>query len=586
MTSGTRTLLAAKWDASIRRPFPLLVRLSMNRIFYGSNAGEEELNISMGVVLALLAVPGGFVSIFLFDKYGSFLQWLRGQTNFDPLAAALPDEYFFIVLSMAVTGGVAVWWWKSIFPDGRDFANLAPLPIATSSIFLANSVAILLLTCLCAIDVNAASSLLFPFAVGASQPRFSFIVQFAAVHGLVVVLASIFSFLAVFATAGLLMLLLPYSLFCRISLYIRTLIVTLLLATLSTSFAVPRMILDLPRSSHSPLRFLPSAWFLAFCQLLRGRADPAVAELGHLAIFALLSACVVALIAYTLSYRRCFVRLLELTDTPPGHLGVRTSWIFHLLDLLILHTPFQRAGYRFGLKTLFRNEAHAVVLGGFLGLGVVFASRTLFSAFNRSGLTPLPSADVLSIPLILSYCLLIGVRFVFDVPAHLQANWTFRFLLDKNIHESVALGRRIALCFVSPWIFLVAFPIYLHFWGWTVALLHIALVTIWFVLLTEVLLVGFRKLPFTCTYPPFQQSAVVSVIGYVLGYFAFTAATSELESEALLSPVRGEVFLVISLVVWYAIDRVRRSAVEVDQHLTFEGAPAAPFEFLHLTDGG
>src|ERR1700730_4919702 len=586
MTRWTRTLVSAKWDAYVCKPFPLLVRLAMNRIFHGSNSGEEELNMSMGLLLVLLAVPGGFVSIFLFDKYGSFLQWLRGQTKFDPLAAALPDEYFFIALSMVVTGGVALWWWDSIFPDRRDFANLVPLPIPTSSIFRANSVAVLILTCLCAIDVNAASSILFPVIVGASEPRFRVMMQFAGVHALVVVLASIFSFFAVFATVGLLMLLLPYTLFRRISLYVRTVIVTLLLATLSTSFAVPRMILDLPRSSHSPLLFLPSAWFLGFCQLLRGRADPSLAELGHVAIFALVSACVVTLVAYTLSYRRCFVRLPELADAPPGHLGARTSWIFHLLDLLILHTPFQRAGYRFVLKTLFRNEAHALALGGFLGLGVVFASRTLFSAYNGKGSTPLPSANVLSIPLILSYCLLIGGRFVFDFPAHIRANCTFRFLLDKNIHESVALARRVMLCFVSPWIFLVAFPIYLYFLGWTVALLHMGLVTMWFVLLTEVLLVGFRKLPFTCTYPPFQHSAVVAVIAYVFGYFAFTAMTSELESEALLSPVMGEVFLVISLGVWYIVHRVRRSVVEVDEPLTFEGAPAAPFELLHLTDGG
>jgi hypothetical protein len=586
MTRWTPTLVASRWDAYVCEPFPQLVRLSTNRIFHGSNAGEEELNISMGVVLALLAAPGGFVSIFLFDKYGSFLQWLRGQTKFDPLAAALPDEYFFIVLSMVVTGGVAIWWWDSIFPDRRDFANLVPLPLPTYRIFLANTVAIVMLTCLFAIDVNAASSILFPVIVGASQPSFSFVTQFAEVHALVVVLASIFSFFAVFATAGLLMLLLPYTLFRRISLYVRTLMVTLLLATLSSSFAVPGIILDTARFRNSPLRFLPSTWFLGLCQLLRGRADPALAKLAHVAIFGLGSACFLALAAYTFSYRRCFLRLPEFADTPSGHLGARTSWIFRVLDLLILRTPFQRAGFRFVLKTLLRNETHALALGAFLGLGAVVASGTLFSAFNAEGTTPLPSADVLSVPLTLGYCLLIGVRLIFDIPAHLQANWIFRFLLAKTIHKSEALARCIMLCLVSPWIFLVLLPIYLHFWGWTVALLHMVLVTAWVVFLTEVLLVGFRKLPFTCKYPPFQHSAVVTVIAYVLGYLAFAGMTSEIESEALLSPVVGEIFLVISLGVWYTIYRVRRSVAELEKNLIFEDATAAPFEFLHLTDGG
>ena len=73
------------------------------------------------------------------------------------------------------------------------------------------------------------------------------------------------------------------------------------------------------------------------------------------------------------------------------------------------------------------------------------------------------------------------------------------------------------MCLVSPWIVFVALPVYVHFWGWKVGFLHIGLVMIWFVLLTEVLLVGFRKLPFTCTYPSFQPSAVVAVIALCSG---------------------------------------------------------------------
>ena len=175
---------------------------------------------------------------------------------------------------MAVTGGVAVWWWDSIFPDRRDFANLVHLPISTFSIFLANSAAVLMLTCVCAIDVNAASSILFPVSVSASQASFSFMMQFAGVHALVWWCSPASSASSRFSLPPGLLMLLPFTLFRRISFYVRTLIATSLLATLSTSFAVPRMILDLPRSSHSPLRFLPSAWLLGLCQLLRGEGRP------------------------------------------------------------------------------------------------------------------------------------------------------------------------------------------------------------------------------------------------------------------------------------------------------------------------
>lgn len=132
------------WDAQSQKPFGRLVRLFVGRVFHGSGeSAEGELDLSLGLIISLLALPGGFYAIFLLDKYSTLLQWIHGQRDFDLLAAALPDEYFFIVLSMAVTGAVAVWRWESIFPDRRDYANLVPLPISIRKIFFANLAAII-----------------------------------------------------------------------------------------------------------------------------------------------------------------------------------------------------------------------------------------------------------------------------------------------------------------------------------------------------------------------------------------------------------------------------------------------------------
>jgi hypothetical protein len=98
-----------------QRPFWRMVQLFVARIFRGGGDSDSEgLDLGVGLVLTLLALPGGFVSILLFEKYGTLLQWMRGATNIDPFASAVPDEYFFITLSMAVTGTVAVWRWDAI----------------------------------------------------------------------------------------------------------------------------------------------------------------------------------------------------------------------------------------------------------------------------------------------------------------------------------------------------------------------------------------------------------------------------------------------------------------------------------------
>src|SRR6202046_5265942 len=211
-----------RWEERSQRPFWRMVRLFIARIFRGGGDSDAEgLDLGIGLVLTLLAMPGGFVSLLLLNKYGTFLQWLRGNTNVDPLLVSFPDEYFFIVLSMTVTGAVAVWRWDAIFPDRRDYMNLAHLPISTRTIFFANFVAVLFLVGLLALDVNAASCLLFPMVVTAAQSQFLFFLKFAWVHAVGVVLASIFSFFAVFTLLGLLMALLPPRAFRRISSYVR-----------------------------------------------------------------------------------------------------------------------------------------------------------------------------------------------------------------------------------------------------------------------------------------------------------------------------------------------------------------------------
>jgi hypothetical protein len=561
------------------------VRLFVGRVFHGSGeSADGELDLSMGLVLSLLALPGGFYSIFLLEKYSTLLQWMRGQNNVDPLAAALPDEYFFIVLSMTVTGVVAVWRWDSIFPDRRDYSNLVPLPIPMRNIFLANLAAILFLTTVLALDVNAASAVLFPLVVSASENAFGFFVQFFWVHTVVVVLASIFSFFAVFVTVGALMVTLPYPAFRRLSLYLRGTIIACLVATLATSFAVPSMLPQLPGTL---VRFLPPVWSLGLCQLIRGRASPPLALLGHVALIGSVTIIVAAVVTYSFSYRRCFARIPEAANRAPADNRPRLAWIFPLLDRTMLATPFQRAGYRFAMKTLLRSEQHGLVLGGFVGLGIVTASQFLFASLNGKQLDAgsSPPSEILAIPLILSYCIILGMRLVFDIPTEMRANWIFRICLDKARHECIPLARKLILTFVLPWVFAIFLPLYGYLWGWRVGILQAVVCTLWSLLLTEVLLLRFRKVPFTCSYPPFRDSAVVLAMSYVLGFFVFVVLTSNLEHWAFSNPALMASSIGAVLLSWYVLSRIHRGAEGIDKELIFGETATAPFEVLDLERG-
>ncbi len=379
------------------------------------------------------------------------------------------------------------------------------------------------------------------------------------------------------------MVTLPYAVFRRISLYLRAFIIACGVALLSTSFAVPSMI----EQPDSVARFLPPVWFLGLCQLLRGRASPSLAILGRAALIGSVLIIVTAFVTYALSYRRCFTRIPETSDIGPANSGTRMSWIFRILDRTILTSAFQRAGYRFVINTLLRSEHHGLVLGGFFGLGIVTASQFLFAAFSGKNVEAgsLPSAEVLAVPLILSYCIILGVRFVFDIPTEIRANWVFRLSLDKAGHECVPLARKVILTFVFPWMFAIAFPLYGFLWGWRAGLLQTGVVTLWSVLLAEILLLRFRKVPFTCSYPPFRDSAVVLVLAYVLGFFAFVILTSNLELWALQDPVLIVWLIVIALVAGYVLFRFQQQIVDVEKDLIFEENPPIAFELLDLGRG-
>ena len=365
------------------RPFWRMVQLFVARIFRGGGDSDADgLDLGVGLVLTLLAMPGGFVSLFLLNKYGTLLQWLRGIPNVDPLLITLPDEYFFIVLSMTVTGAVAVWRWDAIFPDRRDHMNLVPLPISTKTIFLANLVAVVFLVGLIAVDVNAASCILFPAVVEATQKSLLFFVKFALVHTLVVMLASVFAFFAIFALLGLLMAVLPNRAFRRVSTYVRGIVVVYLVAILCTSFAVPDLLRRLQGPAPAWTMLMPSCWFLGLCQSLNGRAGPALLQLSRLAFPGIALVAAVALCAYAVSYQRYFVRIAETTEiTDTAHISRISLWGV-LLDRLALRTQFQKGCFRFVCKTLVRSEAHRLVLTAVAGLGLVLTSQALMAAYE------------------------------------------------------------------------------------------------------------------------------------------------------------------------------------------------------------
>jgi hypothetical protein len=97
-------------------------------------------------------------------------------------------------------------------------------------------------------------------------------------------------------------------------------------------------------------------------------------------------------------------------------------------------------------------------------------------------------------------------------------------------------------------------------------------------------LIRFRKLPFTCSFPVFQQHSIVTLLGCVFGFFLFAVVTPQIESWAFVEPLRMIVFVPLVAVAWYVPHYIRQNALDVEKELIFEEAPTRAVEVLQLGD--
>src|SRR4051812_26915272 len=189
-------------------PSHRLVHHFIKRIFYGAGEGDD-LQFGIPALLGLLSTPAAFGAITLLNKYSTLLLFLTNRPSFDVYRASVPDEYFFIVYSMVVTGAVVVLKWDRLFPDRQDYDNLAVLPLSTRRIFTSSLSALLFLTALFAIDINWAAAFIFPFAVTSRYDTVSAYSEFFLGHTAAVVLASLFACFALLSIMGITLLVVP-----------------------------------------------------------------------------------------------------------------------------------------------------------------------------------------------------------------------------------------------------------------------------------------------------------------------------------------------------------------------------------------
>ena len=565
--------------AALIKEFPFL-RLTWHfaqSILRGGQA-DGAIDATLGGLIGLLALPGVFITIGLLDKYSSLKRYFLGQAATDHYLISVPDKYFFIVFSMAITGLVTVWKWDRILPNLQDYVNLAPLPLTARRIFGANLLAVLAVVVAFAVVVNLGSTLLFPLIVTAGTGRLTAALGFMAVHVLVVATASAFAFFACLLLLGAMLTILPPALFLRASLPARMAVVAVCVGLFGTSFGVPAYLTAAP----AWLNWLPPVWFLGWYQALQGRATPAMLAWARLALPATAAVFVVALAAYAASYRRSFVRIPEAAGV--ARRGSRQRWpgLRAALERFVFRTPFERATGIFMLRALVRSETHLILTAGFLAMGLVCAAQAASTAWLSSPGVVAPSSGWLCVPLVLAYFLVCGVRLAIDIPAQLEANWVFPSVLAPGEHATSLVIRKVVLLSVALFISLPTLAAISWRWNAFSGVAHALYVMLLSSLLLEFLLLGHRKIPVTCSLPPFERHAPLAFLAFGLGFAIFCWGGASAQRAMLLYPTRFIWLALFTAAAGYALREWRNDIPDVDRELLFHDAGTRTFERMAL----
>jgi len=578
------------------RPFGLLVRHFFDRMFDNELVSREShSNTGLAHILAVLAVPGLFIPLFLYPKYTDLASPYPLYYRFSeslwslPVAArqevaAAADRFFFVSLVMVILGLVTVLRWESLFPDRRDFTVLGVLPLSQGTVFKAKLASLLLFLGVFALTVNSVPSLTFSvFTLVGRKVSLGYALLSILGHATGVFAASIFVFFLFVALEGILINIFSIRWFARITPYVQVFSIVALLSLFFLSSRLGDM-LEGFRKADSPMAYwLPSYWFVGLCELVRGNSDKVLRAWGWRGVEAIGLVVGLALVAYTIGYTRHARRMMEAADNLAVERTRLPAFLTRFLDRWVLRHPLEQACFYFVAQTVTRSNRQRLFLAGYVGVGFALVFQGLMATFARIRWLDSANDALLSIPLILSFFALSGMRFIFSIPSDLSANWVFQLTENTNRQACLAGVRKSMFGLVILPLFLSLLPLYVYLWDLQRALLQTVFGVTLSWILVEVLLLNFQKIPFTCTFLPGKANITMFGFLYFLAFTTYAYTMAAVESWLIVSWDRMALFVALASPILWKLISFRNQLVAESAGFVFEDKREPAVQTLDLS---
>lgn len=520
-----------------------------------SSGQWQVLAIGVFAVVVSLCIP-------MIQAYYHKYQALLGQDSPVPYQmAAIADHLFLITLSMTLTGLVTAMQWPSLFPGLRDYLVLAGLPLRTRDVFMAKFTALMIFVGIFIVALNALPSVALPSVMSGrydTHGMFGGVALFVSMT-----LASLFVFFSLVALQGLLLNVISPRLFPGFSLALQCALFTLLVCLLPFVLSIP----GLDRYMHLRpdfARWLPPVWFLGFDQRMLGNGETYVRALDRVAAEGAGGAAFCAIAAYLWSYRRQKVRMLETPIQSRHEFAALRRFRNKWSDRFLPHQP-EHAVFSFTMATLSRSRLHRMVLTGFVAVAFALIVESFVSLMLGGGFKgfavktfALEQAAV-SAPLALSLFVLAGYRYLFRLPVELRANWVFRVHEGGNRELLLRGMERFVLCLGVLPIALLTLPLEIRIFGAITGAAVSLLAFLPSLVMEEVLLAGFEKIPFSSAYLPGKRPLIETICIYGVAFGAYVGILSGLIVSCIQEPPYFLIVLGGLVAIWA---RVRKGRLE------------------------
>jgi len=431
----------------------------------------------------------------------------------------IPTEQTLLSTTMLVVGLITVISWDATFPDRRDVLVLAPLPVTPRTILAAKVTASSAILSLAVLALNAVPSLATSLSLSASYGLFR---SFAA-YWIAMLTSVIFLYASVLTVQGFTALLLPRRIFLRLSALLQIVAFAYFLCSFFMEPSVPIAAMGLP-ANHHLMAWSPSFWFYALCVQLNGVLPASLTWLAMRAWIAFLVSTFGAATSLLLCYVHTLRKTVEEPDVVPATRGFHWAPRFG--------SSLKTAIILFSIRALTRSRQHRVAFAFYLAIVSAIAISTIQTGIGTPAPHPISQDFLLNTLLMMSFAV-VGLRSVFSLPISLNANWVLRITQLRPTPEYTAATRTSLILLAVVPITIASAILSLTFRPLHQAAAHLFILLLSGCIVADLSLIGFYKIPFTCSYLPGKSNIQFIFWGFLILFVPLAMWFTSLEQSAL-----------------------------------------------------